>query len=211
MKQLIYRTIKKSDYPTIKALINSAWHFERFATHERIREDILEIYLRNCLIEQTFNTVVEDEGKVIGILLGRSEKAYKKYKVNPHTLPIMYRIIKFCFSEQARQATKGYKNFSKAYKDLMADRAQLFDGELVLFIVNEAYRGQGIGKQLTQMFFEYMKQTDTNCIYLYTDTACNYAFYDQQGFKRIDERWIEVENLEGKEKMGVYLYSYDLS
>lgn len=208
MKQLIYRNIKKSDYPTIKELINSAWHFERFATNEKIREDILEIYLRNCLKEQTFTRVVEDEGKVVGILVGRSENEYKKFRMSTHDLPIIWHIIKLCFSEEARQTTKGYRSFSKAYRELIENRVQEFDGELVLFIVDESYRGQGMGKKLTTLFFEYMKQTQTKHIYLYTDTECNYGFYDKQGFEKVDERWIEVENLAGKQKMGVYLYSY---
>lgn len=208
MEQFIYRNIRKNDYAAIKNLINSVWHFERFATNERIRKDILEIYWMNCLREQTFARVVEYQGEVVGILLGRSESEYKRFKMSINACAIIWRIIRLCFSEEARHTTKGYRNFSRAYQELIENRIQEFDGELVLFIVDQNYRAKGIGKKLIELFFQYMKQTQTKCIYLYTDTECNYGFYDKQGFEKVDERWIDVENLIGKQQMGVYLYRY---
>lgn len=60
-----------------------------------------------------------------------------------------------------------------------------------------AYRGIGIGKQLTQHFLNHMQKTGCKSIYVYTDTGCNYGFYDKIGFEKVDER---------QNKLSVYLY-----
>lgn len=33
-----------------------------------------------------------------------------------------------------------------------------------------------------------MKKEEVTSLYLYTDNACNYAFYDRQNFQRIQEK-----------------------
>ena len=44
-------------------------------------------------------------------------------------------------------------------------------------------------------------------IYLYTDTRCNYKFYDSQNFKRLNEKEIYFNSL--KERLNVFLFGYE--
>ena len=44
-------------------------------------------------------------------------------------------------------------------------------------------------------------------LFLYTDTRCNYKFYDSQNFKRLNEKEIYFNSL--KEKLNVFLYGYE--
>nr|WP_246566699.1 GNAT family N-acetyltransferase [Tissierella simiarum] len=58
---------------------------------------------------------------------------------------------------------------------------------LTLFAVIEECRGLGVGKTLISYLDEYLKEHNTHNIYLYTDSACNYGFYDNHGFVQLGE------------------------
>lgn len=67
-----------------------------------------------------------------------------------------------------------------------------FDGVLTLFAVDEELRGLGVGKSLLKGLLDYLRKHNTKCIYLYTDSTCNYGFYEQNGFERIEQQNIEM-------------------
>ena len=60
--------------------------------------------------------------------------------------------------------------------------------KLVFFAVQEDQRGTGIGKNLLNGVLNYMQCEKINRFYLYTDSSCNYGFYESQGFKRKGEK-----------------------
>ena len=75
-----------------------------------------------------------------------------------------------------------------------------------MFIVSKESRGLGIGKKLLSYLFEYMKSREVNSMYLYTDTRCNYKFYDSQNFKCLSEKELIFDSI--NEKLDVFLYGY---
>ena len=94
-----------------------------------------------------------------------------------------------------------YHNFSRKHKGE-------FDGVLTLFAVNENCRGLGVGKTLLAGLLEYLKKQDVKHIYLYTDTTCNYGFYEYQGFERLEEQSIVLTKDGHSFDMDVFLYGY---
>lgn len=66
-----------------------------------------------------------------------------------------------------------------------------FDGELLILIVDDSYRGKGIGKKLLTQIFELAKNDKMKNIQILTDDLCNYAIYEKLGCKRIYETIIE--------------------
>jgi hypothetical protein len=55
--------------------------------------------------------------------------------------------------------------------------------------------------------FSYMKSMGVESLYLYTDSRCNYGFYDSQNFKRLDEKEIYLNSI--KSELNVFLYSFN--
>ncbi|MFR2211926.1 MAG: GNAT family N-acetyltransferase [[Clostridium] leptum] len=51
---------------------------------------------------------------------------------------------------------------------------------MVFFAIHPAYRSLGIGKELYSRFLNYMKNESIEHCYVYTDTTCNYGFYERQ-------------------------------
>ena len=75
--------------------------------------------------------------------------------------------------------------------------------------MDASYRGYGIGKKLFKAMIHHMKKENVNSIYLYTDTDCNYKFYDHQGMDcRIEKDYsYEFHNTEYDMKLFIYDYS----
>ena len=77
--------------------------------------------------------------------------------------------------------------------------------------VSSECRGKGIGKMLFQSALEYMKQEKLDNFYLFTDTSCNYGFYEHQGMERCVEKE-HIFNIKGQRaSMKFFIYEYLLS
>ena len=75
-----------------------------------------------------------------------------------------------------------FRRLGKTVNDLLVD-----GGELSFFVLNEAVRGLGIGKQLYNAALTYMRQENIQSFYLFTDISCNYGFYEHCGMQRRGE------------------------
>ena len=75
----------------------------------------------------------------------------------------------------------GLSDIDEKNSQLLEKTHREYKGEISLFIMNASYRGYGIGKKLFKAMIHHMKKENVNSIYLYTDTDCNYKFYDHQG------------------------------
>ena len=95
------------------------------------------------------------------------------------------------------------------YKELMKKANKDFDGVLTLFVVSEECQGLGIGKKLLSYFFEYEKQNDVKNIYVYTDSKCNYKFYDSQGFIKLNKGTFNVKTINNHFDLDIFLYEYN--
>ena len=73
----------------------------------------------------------------------------------------------------------------------MSNSARLqktYPAELALFAVRSSCQGKGIGKKLFHSALAYLKQQGLDEFYLFTDTSCNYGFYEHQGMCRRGQR-----------------------
>lgn len=89
---------------------------------------------------------------------------------------------------------------------MIAEKGKSYSAELALFAVSSVCRGKGIGKMLYQSAKEYMEQEGVDSFYLFTDTSCNYGFYEHQGMKRQAEKTHSFDIKGQKAKMNFYLY-----
>lgn len=59
------------------------------------------------------------------------------------------------------------------------------DGEITYFVIDSAYRGRGIGKELLGRFVEHAKSRGASRISVYTtDPGSDWRFYETRGFTR---------------------------
>ena len=92
-------------------------------------------------------------------------------------------------------------------QELFKDTKMDYQGEVAFFAVNSKYRGIGLGKKLFQAVKDYMRSQKIQNFFLYTDTSCNYPFYEHQGMKRRSTR---AYILDKTETLTMFLYDYDM-
>ena len=67
---------------------------------------------------------------------------------------------------------------------------------------------KGLGRKLFQTVVDYMKSRGTSAFYLFTDTSCNYPFYEHLGLTRRCEKK-QVVDVKGEQgEMTFFLYDY---
>ena len=76
--------------------------------------------------------------------------------------------------------------------------------------IDENYRGLGIGKNLFESLLYYMKEQNIQQFYLFTDTSCNYGFYEHQGMRREHEKSLTMDIANQKQVMKFFIYSYQI-
>ncbi|PEE41015.1 GNAT family N-acetyltransferase [Bacillus pseudomycoides] len=208
MDKVIYRSLVKEDYESVKELIGEAFGFTEFIKDTKFLDSILNIYLQSCILGSSFSKVAEKNNKIIGVILGDSKKDKNRLKKAYNTLSLAYTMLKvFMTNKENKKFIKEFSEVQDTYKELIQGKEDDFQGCIQLFIVSGESRGLGVGKALMKHLFHYMKSMDVKSLYLYTDTRCNYGFYDSQNFERINEKEIDFDSM--KANFNVFLYCYE--
>ncbi|PEA81941.1 GNAT family N-acetyltransferase [Bacillus pseudomycoides] len=208
MDKVIYRSLVKEDYESVKELIGEAFGFTEFIKDKKFLDSILNIYLQSCILGSSFSKVAEKNNKIIGVILGDSKKDKNRLKKAYNTLSLAYTMLKvFMTNKKNKKFIKEFSEVQDTYKELIQGKEDDFQGCIQLFIVSGESRGLGVGKALMKHLFHYMKSMDVKSLYLYTDTRCNYGFYDSQNFERINEKEIDFDSM--KASLNIFLYRYN--
>ncbi len=211
MKGILYRPIEQKDYAVIGEIINEAFGLYRYVPHPKLLENVKQQYVYSCLSEATYTCVAEQNGEVVGVIMGNAKFDYKFFR---HLSAICgtawYSLKLMLFGWKSQASIKDYKNLHKVYNTFSQKHKGEFDGILTLFAVRESCRGFGVGKKLLNGLLEYLRNQGTHRIYLYTDDACNTGFYEHQGFERLEEQPLDMIR-DGKTfELNVFLYGYSL-
>lgn len=78
------------------------------------------------------------------------------------------------------------------------------DGKIVFFAVNPNCKAKGIGTILLNALEEKEKG---KTLYLHTDNACTYQFYEYRGFRKMEEKEIFIKMPKGTIPLKCFLYS----
>lgn len=208
---MLYRTMEKKDYPEIGEILNQAFGLFRYVSDERTLKAFRLQYVYSCLSEATYTCVAEQNGKVVGVIMGKAEKDYSLLAHLPYIIKtITYGFKMMCYGKKCKNGIADYRNILEIYQDFSRKHKGEFDGVLTLFAVNEECRGLGVGKELLSRLFDYLQKQNVGRIYLYTDTTCSYEFYEHKGFERLEEKQLTVTREEKPFRMNVFLYGYSI-
>lgn len=204
--KITFRSIKASDYPALERILCDTWKYEQFCSSACART-MAKLYLASCLVEQTFTQVALRNNEPVGVIMGKNEQEHRP------SLRYIIRLVStgilMFTKKEGRKIAKLFGGFEQIDKNLLAECKTNFDGQLAFFVVRDDQRGSGIGKQLYQSFLAYLEKEDLHSFYLYTDTKCNYKFYEHQGLIRLKETTTRL-NLNTKEEIHFFLYANTL-
>lgn len=208
MKRVIYRNILDSDYEIIKQLIGDAFGFTEFIKDKELLDIVLSGYLQDCILDSSFSKVSQMDDKVIGFIFGNAKK--DKNRISNCDKPLNFNnneIDLMISNEENKNLLKEFSKITDTYKELIKKKENTFQGCIQLFVVYGESRGLGVGKNLIKYLFDYMKSMNVKSLYLFTDTRCNYGFYDSQNFNRIDEKEVYFDSIGSS--LNIFLYSYN--
>lgn len=197
---ITFREYQKQDAPLIEDIIRKTWEYETFCS-PKVAKQMAKLYLASCLVEQDFTKVALWNDKSIGVIMAKS--------ITKHHVSIRFLYSRFIstfplyLSKEGRKTVKIFWGINSIYLALLSERHKNYDGEISFFAIDEQCRGMGIGKSLFTMAIDYLKEQQIKSYYLYTDSSCNYGFYEHQGMVRCRETTHQVPV---KNTMKFYLY-----
>lgn len=146
-----------------------------------------------------------EDDRFAGVLLADMEGEDKKYRSIWKSL-----YIKLFDTLQNFFAKGSVGEYDKANKEMFADycKDNRPDGEIIFLASNPEIKTKGIGSTL---LLELEKRERGKKVYLYTDNACTYQFYEHRGFERAGEKDIILQLGKKAVKLQCFLYSKILS
>ena len=203
--QIELREYQKQDFKALETIIRETWHYDDFSSPKTAIK-LARVFLSSCLTNYTFSRVAVMDGNVVGIILANN--------IAKHKCPLSNRllqiksILSLYSTKEGRNVSKIFGNVNGIDKQLLNENNKIYPAELALFAVSSSCRGKGIGKMLFQSTLDYMKQEKLKEIYLFTDTSCNYGFYEHQGMERRLEKK-HIFNIKGQQAvMKFFIYDY---
>ena len=79
-------------------------------------------------------------------------------------------------------------------------------GALSLIHIYPDYHGQGIGRELFSRFCVYMERENIQHFYVFTDTSCNYGFYENMNMFRRGTKRVKLKVNHRLEEFSFFLY-----
>ena len=142
-----------------------------------------------------------ENGQFVGVLLADIKGEDRRY----HSI-WRSAFIKIVDALQYIVAGKGVSEYNNANRKMFACfcKNEEPDGEIVFLAADPKCKAKGIGTALLSALETVEKG---KLIYLYTDNACTYQFYEHRGFKRSEEQDIVIELNNKKVPLKCMLYS----
>ena len=136
-------------------------------------------------------------GVLLAEIYGESKKYYSKWRAS--YVKFVDFVQKTFFKESAGVYDSVNKELLSKYKETNSP-----DGEIIFLAANPDVKVKGIG---TMLLNELTNREKGKQIYLYTDNACTYQFYEHRGFDKVGEKDIELDLGANKLPMTCLLYS----
>ena len=188
----------------MEKIISDTWNYERFCSPKTAAR-MAKAYFASCLMDKDFACVSEQDGKAVGIIICKDERAHRTQI--KYTFRFIFATISLLLSKEGRKIVKMFKGFAELDKQLLAESQQSFEGEVVFFAIQSNQRGTGVGRELFTRAQNYMQMEKIKNFYLYTDVTCNYGFYEHKGMKKINEKSFSLKPYLDQD-MSFFLYSY---
>jgi len=206
--QIELRTLEIKDLGAIKEIINEVWDFASLIQSDKVLDATLALYFNSVIMNATFAEVALFAGELVGVIFGSIEGAKPKFLhmlENPSAITMT---LMQASDDERRGICEYFGKQSAVYDELLELQNETYDGCLDFIILSERVQGKGVGKALWNSLTTYFKEHDVSKLYVFTDTDCNYGFYDHLGFTRRAEKEV-VYNFDDFEYTPVnFLYDY---
>ncbi|MDN4081273.1 GNAT family N-acetyltransferase [Paenibacillus polymyxa] len=203
------RDVRQEDLGCITNLVADTWNVRRFINNEEILYAAIKVmYINPILNNSTFGKVATLNGQIVGTIFGSRDGEIPSFRLlQEDNTEELLKIMQLDGAERMTFVNVTSKTI-EAYISLLNEKQVDFQGCLEFFAVSEEARGKKIGKRLLNEFFSYLREKNTNKIYVYTDTMSSFGFYDYNGFVCLDKVDSVLELPDGEYKKTDFIYEY---
>jgi|GEM_PF-1527240 len=181
MAEIVFRDTVESDYRDLATILEKQWRFSLYSKDRCL--ELSEIFLLSIINGSNKAETVVVDGKPQGVLvlsdmdgetIDRSAELGSRLE-SAKQIPNFDRCM-----EEMEGFHRIYSKYAKAYKH--DDWA-----ELALIIVSDSCKGIGLGRKMIDEARRITSEYGSKGLFFYTDTECNYGFYDHIGAVRVGE------------------------
>lgn len=185
-QEVTLRPAQVADYSALHQLNRGAWFKSDYEKYPEATDAYVDLDLNNSLSEASMVTVAEVDGHIAGVILLSADGEPKHGRMLMKSTIDSAATIHAHSNEVASYFYDRMKieneHDDKLLKD--AEASVDYDGRIVLFIMDPQFQGLGIGSKLFKAATDYLEEKGVQNYYLFTDTSCNYPFYDYKGMRR---------------------------
>lgn len=208
MNNIAIRDVIPDDIPAIKDIVREVWDWEDAFNNDIVIDACIAMYFAPVLHEATFGRVALINDEVVGVIFGVVNDEPPSYTHLLEDLsPYIITLMQAC--DEDRQGMCEYMTKQRiVYKELIDGIEDEYDGAVDFLVLSKAAQGKGIGKLLWLSLKEYLQEKNTAKVYLYSDSECNFGFYDSQGFIKRREGKMRVTFNGEEDVTAQFLYEY---
>lgn len=212
---IVYRSLKAVDLPDLTEIIQKKWAPPELRRHQQLAGWFGYLVMHFFSLKQNCSWVAvdEDTGKTVGVLLTQiiNRSAGNTAETGSGNSDLWERrmIVDSC-ADALKERGFGAVDPMEAFEDNARVMHEAFgerkpDAELLLFALDEDYRGHGIGRELFDRTIRSLEEEGVSDFYLHSDSSSAFTFYEHRGIRQIARmssnlRMGDVENVE------LYLY-----
>ena len=201
--KMLLRETADGDRAALEKIVRETWRFDEFCK-PRTAARLAKAYLAACLNEQTCSLTAVLDNEPVGVVMGCA-RGSRRLRFGTWLRAAALR-LKLLLSADGRQADVFITDSERADRELLKKAAFDYDGELSFFAVAPKMRGRGVGKALYAAMLRYFKRAGVRSFYVFTDTECDFGFYERQGLRRRCEKLLTLQLDEGLLRTMFYLY-----
>jgi len=210
MDKIVIRDIVLTDIPAIKQAIDNVWCFSDLVENKERLDATIGLYLNQVIYGATFGRVAVLDDKVVGVIFGivNGEKPNQRHLLEDSTAQTLALLQA---PEIERQGV--YEYFTKqkeVYTQLSNGLLGHYNASLDFLVLTKEAQGLGVGKKLWISLKAYFEEKQVKSIYLYSDTGCNFGFYEHQGFTRRKELEVDFDFDGEISRVTNFLYDIEL-
>ena len=199
------RELRRRDYGRAIQFAITGMHFNLYLDNKLLLNLYGRYFWYSELNSASQVIAAYDGEKLAGVLLADMQGEEKKYKTTGQTAYV--KIFEFLQNTFYRGGVGIYDEANRELLDAYLKENNP-DGQVVFLAADPDAKVRGIGSRLLE---ELERRIHGKEIYLYTDDACTYQFYEHRGFQKSGEKEILMDLTSKKVPLKCFLYSKRIS
>ncbi len=194
-------SIRKKDYKKAIQFAIKGMHFDWYIKSNLALNAYGRYFWYSAINRATKVFAAYTDNRFAGVILAQIKGEPKKYNN-----PFQKLYVKIFDAIQRTFSKGGAGIYEETTKEQLAHylKTHAPDGEILFLAADPDRKIRGIG---TDLLNALGKEVKGKTLYLYTDDACTYQFYEHRGFERSEEKEIILDTPKGRINLRCFIYS----